>query len=154
MRVSNIKQPTEEPRATARKDIRQQRFLSYFPRVFAYALGTTRDEDTAKQVTVAAFARAFSLPDMREHEFEVEIFRSARESGRAPVSRERQSSDGLTPREREVLSLVFDAQLSRDQVARLLSLRPETVLGVLLKGLRKMRDPIPSPRVHTMPGFA
>ena len=154
MRASYIDQQTEGPHATARLEIRQNRFLSYFPRVFAYALGTTGDEKAAKEVTIAAFARAFSLPDMREHEFEVEVFRSARESGRAPVSRNRQSSDGLTPREREVMSLVFDAQLNRDQVARLLSLRPETVLGVLLKGLRKMRDPMPASRSHAVPGFA
>ncbi len=143
----------DEPRIAARRDIQQDRFVCYFPRVFAYALGITGDETTAREVTVAAFAVAYSLPDMREREFEVEIFRCARESVRG-IGGARRSRDGLSPREREVLSLVFDGQLSRDQVARLLSLRPETILGTLLKGLRKLRDPLPAAAPRTVPGFA
>ncbi len=143
MGISGTKE-RQQPRVTARKDFQQSRFEAYFPRVFAYALCAAGDEDTARAITINAFSEAFLLPDMREDEFEMEIFRIARQvarsSSRAPV----RQSDGLTGRERDVISLVFDAQLHRDQVGSLLSLRPETVLGIMLKGLRKLQDPLPA----------
>jgi hypothetical protein len=122
--------------------------------VFAYALGTTGDELTARDVAVAAFASVFALPDMREPEFEVQVFKAARDAARPASKRGRHFRDGLSPREREVISLVFDARLSRDQVAGLLSLRPETVLGMLLKGLRKLRDPFLDAAPRPLPSFS
>lgn len=134
----------QQPRVTARADIRQDRFDAYFPRVFAYGFSAIGDEEAARHLTVATFAEVFSLPDMREPEFELEVFRTARQIVRGVYHSPRRSPDGLTARERDVMALVFDAGLQRDQVGQLLSLRPETVLGILLKGLRKMRDPMPA----------
>jgi DNA-directed RNA polymerase specialized sigma24 family protein len=133
----------QQPRVTARRDFQKGRFETYFPRVFAYALSASGNDETARRITINAFAEAFSLPDMREPDFEIEMFRIAR--GLARISRSQsRNADGLTGRERDVISLVFDAQLQRDQVGSLLSLRPETVLGIMLKGLRKLRDPMPA----------
>jgi DNA-binding CsgD family transcriptional regulator len=143
----------QQPRVTARRDVQQARFEEYFARVFAYGLGATGSEEAARRLTVAAFAEAFALPDMREPEFELEIFRAARSVARAMSGSKGQFKDGLTGRERDVLSLVFDGQLQRDQVGSLLSLRSETVLGILLKGLRKMRDPMPAAALPAIPEF-
>jgi DNA-binding CsgD family transcriptional regulator len=139
-----ISTPTRQAQqAPAQGGNQQERFNTYFSRVFAYGLSATGNEDEARNLTINAFAEAFAMPQMREAEFELEVFRRAREAARES-RKSRQARDGLTPREREVLALVFDAQLHRDQVGSLLSLRPETVLGILLKGLRKMSDPMPA----------
>jgi DNA-directed RNA polymerase specialized sigma24 family protein len=134
----------QAPRVTGRREVQQARFHAYFPRVFAYTLGVTGDEESAGDLTAATFEEAFALPDMRDPEFAIEIFRIARALARDAGSARAAIGDGLTGRERDVLSLVFDARLPRDEVARMLSLKPETVLGVLLKGLRKLQDPLPA----------
>ncbi|GAG26798.1 unnamed protein product, partial [marine sediment metagenome] len=48
--------------------------------------------------------------------------------------------DPLSPREREVISLVFDAGLTREQIARMFRIRETTVSSVLLTGLRKLKE--------------
>ena len=50
----------------------------------------------------------------------------------------RRHNDGLSPREREVISLVFDAQLDRTQIGALLGIKQEVLAVTLVRGLRKL----------------
>ena len=118
--------------------MQRERFGAYFPRVFAYSLVVTGEEAAAKEMTTAAFAEAFALPDMREGEFEVEVFRIAREMGQQAEVRTK-GTDGLSTRERDVISLIFDAQLNREQIGLVLGVKPETVVATLFRGLRKLK---------------
>ena len=128
-----------EPRTGARRDLQKERFGAYFPRVFAYVCPGTRDEAAARQVVAAAFVETFALPDLREEEFEVELFQAARRLASSGEFRARRHADGLNAREREVISLVFDAQLDRAQIGRVLAIREETVIAALMRGLRKIQ---------------
>jgi DNA-directed RNA polymerase specialized sigma24 family protein len=131
---------TEAPRIWSRRDVNRERFATYFSRLFAYVYGTTGSEETARELTIAAFSDVFSLPDMEEGEFALHLFRIARALSRRPDVRARRPEDGLTSREHDVVSLVFDAQLDRGQIGQLLGLRPETVASMLMRGLRKLRE--------------
>lgn len=125
-----------DPEATMK-----ERFAAYYPRLFAYlhaCLGN--DEAVAKELVVEAFAQAFQRsPNSSEEAFRSTLLAAARRllrrrRGPSPPN------DPLTPREREVLSLAFDFQLPRREIARLLHLREDTVTATLLQGLRKLRD--------------
>ncbi len=48
--------------------------------------------------------------------------------------------DGLAPEEREVLALVYGADLTAKQVAALLDLPVTTVQGRVYRGMRRLRD--------------
>jgi DNA-directed RNA polymerase specialized sigma24 family protein len=85
------------------------------------------------------FPDAFSRADVRADEFEVDLFRTARAICQSGEYRVRRHNDGLTPREREVISLRFDAQLDRAQIGVLLSIRDEVVATTLVRALRKLR---------------
>ncbi len=126
------------PRTGARRDLRQERFKAYFPRLFAFASYATADDEAAREVCVTAFSNVFALPDMREPEFEVALFRAARDLCNSGEHRARHD-DGLTPREREVISLVFDAQLELPKVSELLGIKADSVSLALTRGLRKLR---------------
>jgi DNA-directed RNA polymerase specialized sigma24 family protein len=137
----------EKPRTGARHDLRERRFQTYFPRLFAYLCTTAGDDETARDLAVHTFTEAFSFPDMREHEFELHLFRLARALSQHPRMRRPQLTDGLTVREHEVISLVFDAQMERTQIAQVLGVTGDTVASSLVSGLRKMQsspDGIPS----------
>jgi DNA-directed RNA polymerase specialized sigma24 family protein len=131
---------TETPRIWSRRDRNRERFSAYFPRLFAYIYGTIGDEEAARELSVASFSDVFSLPDIEESEFSLQLFRIARALARRPDVRARRPHDGLTSREHDVVSLVFDAQLDRAQIGQLLGLRPETVASMLMRGLRKLRE--------------
>jgi DNA-directed RNA polymerase specialized sigma24 family protein len=127
------------PRLTSREDIRRSRFASYFPRLFAYAHSLTDDDGRAREIVVEAFARAFAPgKDVSDDEFPVVLFGLARELCREQRSTKR-LLDGLSVRERDVIALVFDAQLARPQIASLLGLSDEDLVATLLRGLRKLR---------------
>ena len=112
MRGLKFSRPTGEgPKAGARREVHSERFAAYFPRLFAYACAATGDDEAARDVVVSAFSEEFSRAD----------------------------NDGLTPREREVISLLFDAQLDRAQIGVLLGIRDEVVATTLVRGLRKLR---------------
>ena len=49
-------------------------------------------------------------------------------------------TDGLSARERDVISFLFDAQLTRREVSVLLSISEDAVANTLLKALRKLRE--------------
>jgi DNA-directed RNA polymerase specialized sigma24 family protein len=129
----------EGPKAGGRRELRSERFTAYFPRLFAYACAATGDDEAARDVVVFAFSEAFSRADTREDEFEIDLFRTARAICQSGDYRVRRHNDGLTPREREVISLLFDAQLDRAQIGMLLGITDEVVAATLVRGLRKLR---------------
>jgi DNA-directed RNA polymerase specialized sigma24 family protein len=117
-------------------ELRLGRFRAYFPRVFAFACSASGSEDSARDVTVAAFANALSLPEAGEDGFEITLFRAAREiCNRGYRVR---LNDGLSTREREVISLVFDGQLEMERVADVLGIRQDAVAATLATGLRRL----------------
>jgi DNA-directed RNA polymerase specialized sigma24 family protein len=116
---------------------RDERFARYFARLFSYAFGLTGDEEAAREVSVAAFAVVLPRDYLEEEDFAVALFTAARKMTSRPRNA---SANGLTPDEQEIISLVFDAQLTRSEIARLLGLHAEAVVGRLVSGLRKLRD--------------
>lgn len=129
-------------------EARRSRFGSYFPRVFAYVHHRTGDEGTTRELVAETFARVFSRADeLREDEFRLVLFGTAREmcdTVRIPPA------EGLTERERDLVSLLFDGQLERDEVASLLDIREETVTTELVRALKKLRS---GPGTSTVPSF-
>lgn len=134
----------EGPKTGARREVQSERFAAYFPRLFAYACAATGD-DEARYVVVSAFSDAFSRADAREDEFEIDLFRTARAICQSGEYRVRRHNDGLTPQEREAISLLFDAQLDCAQIGVLLGISEEGVATTLVRGLRKLRTSFASP---------
>ncbi|HVP04700.1 MAG TPA: sigma factor-like helix-turn-helix DNA-binding protein [Dehalococcoidia bacterium] len=128
------------PQIGSRDGLKKERFADYFARLFAYACGATGDDEAARDVAVAAFTEVFAMPDLRESEFELVLFGGARRLCASGEYRLRRHNDGLSPRERDVLSLVFDGKLAGPQIGRLLGIRPETVSATLTRGLRKLQQ--------------
>lgn len=118
---------------------RRERFGAYFPRVFAYVQHTTGDEAVTREVVAETFARVLARPgEMPDSECRLALFRTARE-----LCQERRALDGaeecLTSRERDILSLVFDGQLSREEVAAVLEMEEPAVTGEMVRALKKLR---------------
>jgi DNA-directed RNA polymerase specialized sigma24 family protein len=135
----------EGPKTGARREVQSERFAAYFPRLFAYACAATGDDEAARYVVVSAFSDAFSRADAREDEFEIDLFRTARTICQSGEYRVRRHNDGLTPQEREAISLLFDAQLDCAQIGVLLGISEEGVATTLVHGLRKLRISFASP---------
>ncbi|MDO8614116.1 MAG: sigma-70 family RNA polymerase sigma factor [Dehalococcoidia bacterium] len=141
------------PDDTALRDLRRERFGTYFPRVFAYAGSLTGDEATATEVVLEAFTRVFARsPYLSSDDFSAVLFGFARDLCRAVSAHRRRPPDGLSPRERDVIALVFDAQLSRQEIVAILGVKSESVASILLKGLRKLRESSPSRAAASLPG--
>ena len=118
------------------------RYDEYFPRVFAYVHSCVAGDPTAQDIIVQAFSRAFSQAGASDEDrFRTELFRTARQLCR-PALKDGKSDEGdaLNARERDVISLAFDAGLSRDQIARLFRIRGKTVNSLLISGLRKLKE--------------
>ena len=129
---------------TSRETVRRL-FSAYFPRLFAYCLTATGDERAARDLVVEAFGQVTSRASvLGEDDTAVLLFGAARGLCRARQAARRRKREGLTAEEREVLSLVFDAQLCREQIACLLQLNPQDVAAVLARGLRKLRERPPA----------
>jgi DNA-directed RNA polymerase specialized sigma24 family protein len=115
------------------------RFGAYFPRVFAYVQHRVGDEATTRELVTESFVRVFSRPeDLREDEFRLALFGTARDlldGVRVPPV-----AEGLTDRERDLVSLMFDGLLSRAEVATLLDVREETVTAELVRALKKLQS--------------
>ena len=129
-------------------EARRSRFGSYFPRVFAYVHHRSGDEGTTRELVAETFARVFSRSDdLREDEFRLVLFGTAREmcdTVRVPPA------EGLTERERDLVSLLFDGQLERSEVARLLDVCEETITAELVRALKKLRAGL---RTSNVPSF-
>lgn len=131
-------------RAGANDCERRARFGRYFPRLFAYASSYLAEEGQARDVVAETFRRAFAFPDpLSEEEFRIVLFGLARRLCHSLGSED--SVKGLTEYERDVISLVFDAQLPREEIGSLLRIKEEMVGTTLLRALRKLRAAAPSP---------
>ncbi len=118
----------------------RERYNAYFPRLFAYVHSCVGGDIPTQDIIVQAFSRAFCRAGSSDEDrFRIVLFRTARRLCRPALKDCRSDdSDSLNPREREVLSLVFDAGLTRDQIARLFRIRETTVNSALMTGLRKL----------------
>jgi DNA-directed RNA polymerase specialized sigma24 family protein len=155
MRGFSLSRSTDGPKAGARREVQSERFSRYFPRLFAYACAATGDDESARDIVVSAFSEAFARPDMREDEFEIELFRTTRSVALSGDYRVRRHSDGLSPREREVISLLFDAQMNRVQISELLGIKQDAVAATLVRGLRKLRSSFAAGAAsNAMPSFS
>jgi len=120
-------------------DLQRARFGAFFPRVFACAHSLTGDETTAREVVIEAFSRAFASPgDLTDDEFALLLFTTTRDRSRAAQTSP-STNDRLNSRERELLALVFDARLSREEIRRLMDTTEQAVSSILLRALRKLQ---------------
>jgi DNA-directed RNA polymerase specialized sigma24 family protein len=119
-----------------------ERFNAYFPRLFAYVRCCVGGDVPAQDIVVDAFSRALrKAADASEEDFLAVLFRTARKLCRPALEQDGTARDDtLTPKEREVVSLVFDAGFTREQIARIFHIRETTVSSLLLTGLRKLKD--------------
>ncbi len=120
----------------------RERFEAYFPRLFAYVHRCVGGDMPAQDIAVQAFSRAFSRAgDSDEDRFRTVLFRTARRLCRPSLKDGcTGDSDSLNHREREVISLVFDAGLTREQIAHLFRIHETTVGSLLMTGLRKLKN--------------
>jgi len=119
-----------------------ERFSAYFPRLFAYVRSCVGGDVPAQDIVIEAFSRAFSKAGgAGEENFRTVLFKEARHLCRPALRRDGSARDNpLNPREREVISLVFDAALTCEQIAQMFRIRETTVSSVLLTGLRKLKE--------------
>ena len=143
MRFAFLKreQKTEPPGPTDMGST-TERYETYFPRVFAYVYACVGRDMPAQEIVVQAFHRAFQRAGSSDEDrFRTVLFRSARRLCR-PVIKQRRPDDGdsLDAREHEVMSLVFDAGLTRDQIAHVFHISETSVNSLLMTGLRKLKE--------------
>jgi DNA-directed RNA polymerase specialized sigma24 family protein len=119
-----------------------ERYRTYFPRLFAYVRSCVGGEIPAEDIVIQAFSRAFAHPGgADEDHFRIVLFRTARRLCRPALNQPTiDRDDTLNTREREILSLVFDAGLTRQQIAQLFRIRESTVGTLLMTGLRKLKE--------------
>lgn len=121
-------------------EVQRERFAKYFPKVFAYAHSWTSDEARSREIVIEAFARAFNRGMvMADEDFPIVLFGVTRDLCSGTRRGPDLSAEGLNDPEREVIALLFDAQLTRSQVGSLLKMPEETVVSTLVNGLRKLR---------------
>jgi DNA-directed RNA polymerase specialized sigma24 family protein len=119
---------------------RRRRFGEYFPRLYAYVRSWVDSEAAARDIVVDVFTRVFAHKgDLTDAEFPVVLFGLARAVCNEGAGAARRGEAGLTRRERDVISLLFDAQLSRTEVGGLLEMDDRTVVASLVQGLKKLR---------------
>ena len=121
----------------------RERFGAHFPRLFAYVRSWTGvDAAAAGDITVEAFCHAFGRPAASPAEFRSSLFSAAFQLCRRlrPAA---PRGDGLSRQERDVLGLLFDARLSRDEVSALLNADRRSVTSTLISGLAKLRKSAP-----------
>ena len=119
-----------------------ERYNAYFPRLFAYVHSCVGGDIPAQDIVVQAFFRAFERAGgSDEDKFRAVLFRTARDLCH-PALKDARSDDGdsLSARERDVISLVFDAGLTQGQIARLFRIRKTVVSSLLMAGLRKLKE--------------
>ena len=111
----------------------RRRFARYFPGLFAYVRAMSADGySTGVDKVVSAFELTLSEPHANEDDFVLSLFANARKLCGV-------NSAAHDTSEREVLSLTFDAQLTREQVSVLLELPVSAVVSTLLRGLRRLQ---------------
>jgi DNA-directed RNA polymerase specialized sigma24 family protein len=135
------RQEITRPRQTD-TGITDERFGAYFPRLFAYVRSCVGGDVPTQDIVVEAFTRAFSKAGgAGEDDFRSVLFRTARRLCRPALRHDGSAADDpLSPQEREVISLIFDAGLSREQISRMFRMRETTVNSALLTGLFKLKE--------------
>lgn len=119
-----------------------RRFDEHFPRLFAYLRTCVGGEIPAQDMAVKAFSQAFNQTSEStgDDEFRTVLYRAARRMCRPALRNNKPQDDSLTTREREIISLVFDAGLSRGQIAYMFHFRESTISSLLMSGLRKLKE--------------
>lgn len=117
---------------------------AYFPRLFAFVHACVREADRATQIIVDSFFEAFASSPSDQDAFRLLLFRAARGRCWPNMKKAGVRNDSLTPREREVVALTFDAQLTRAEIGALCRLRGATVAHHLMVGLSKLRNQTPA----------
>ncbi len=118
-----------------------ERYNTYFPRLFAYVYACVGGDEPAQEIVVQAFHRAFQRAGGGDEDrFRTALFRAARRLCR-PAIKDRRSNDddSLNPREHDVISLVFDAGLTFYQIAHVFHISETSVSSLLMTGLRKLK---------------
>ena len=110
----------------------RRRFARYFPGLFAYVRAMSDGYSTGVDKVVSAFEMALSEPHADEDAFVFSLFGHARDLCGV-------RSTAHDTREREILSLTFDAKLTREQVSALLDLPMDAVVSTLLHGLNRLQ---------------
>lgn len=118
-----------------------ERYNAYFPRLFAYVHSCVGGDIPTQDIIVQAFSRAFQRAgNAGEDGFRTVLFRTARRLCHPTLKHYRPDhDDSLNTREREVVSLVFDAGLTRIQIAHLFRIRETTIGSLLMTGLNKLK---------------
>ncbi len=111
----------------------RQRFARHFPGLFAYVRAMSNGHATGVDKVVSAFDVALSETHADEDAFVLSLFTNARK-----LCGVDSTVHGTS--EREVLSLTFDTQLTREQVSDLLEMPVGAVVSTLLRGLRRLRS--------------
>lgn len=126
-------------------DVQIARFGELFPRLFAFAHSLTGDEASAREVAAEAFSIAFDHPKvLNDDDFILLLFSAAGEICRGQMANE-SAPGNLSPGERELLALVFDARLSREKVRRLMRTTEEVLSSTLMEALRKIQESMKPP---------
>jgi hypothetical protein len=98
------------------------------------------DDKRTREIVIEAFTAALGrFPDASDEEFPVLLFGHARNLCQSYSGSGRFTDDGLNSAEREVISLLFDGQLSRGQIGCLMRMKEESVASSLMRGLGKLR---------------
>jgi len=142
MGLAFMKRKLRQERPAPEPAVDRGRFNEYYPRVFAYARSCVGGEVQAQEIALKAFTRAYiRSAHSDEKEFRAVLFRQARRLCRPLLTENAVTDEGsLSHREREVLSLVFDAGLTRAEIAKLFGIRMETVADLLMNGMRKLNE--------------
>jgi len=118
------------------QDVIEKRFRLYFPRAFAYALSNLGDEEKARTVVMEAFAGIFAVSSqMPEEQFRIALFSAARDLYKTQA-RAVPLDFGLSERERDALTLIFDARLTPAEAERVAG--RTGLMGDLERGLRRL----------------
>ena len=117
----------------------RERFATYFPRVFAYVHSSIRDDTRSREIVIEAFARVFGRDLLSDEDFPMALFSVTRDLCEEFRGNLDHARGVLTGPEREVLALLFDAQLTKGQVGDLLQIREDTVTSTLVHGLKKIK---------------
>lgn len=143
MGPSEAKTPPADEIAEVVDKASQRRFAMHFPKVFAYAHSWTLDEERSREIVMEAFARTFSRGRYpTDEDFAIVLFSVTRDLCSGVRTSSSQAEAGLSDPEREVLALLFDAQLSRQQVGSLLKMPEDSVAATLVRGLRKLKNSV------------
>lgn len=121
-------------------DMQKARFAEHFPKLFAYVLSWTGDEKVSRDIVIEAFSRVFGrATPASDEDFAIALYGVTRDLCSGVRKSYAQGSNDLNDPEREVLALLFDAQLTRGQVSSLLKMPETKVAATLVNGLRKLK---------------